>query len=125
MTSLSGRDVAVDQRLEVVASGGTLRKVTVTSAAGPLGGALSDDGTGWLASGRLEPGTSYAVKSVAEGSDGRRVVKTSRFATDDLTLDEQTYASVAPLDGETVGVGMPVIVTFDLPVTNRPPSRST
>ncbi len=119
MTSLRGRDVAVDQRLEVVASGGTLRKVTVTSAAGTLAGALSDDGTGWLASGRLEPGTAYAVKSVAERSDGRRVVKTSRFATDDLTLDEQTYASVAPLDGETVGVGMPVVVTFDIPVTNR------
>ena len=119
ITSLRGRDVAVDQRLEVVASGGTLRKVTVTSAAGTLAGALSDDGTGWLASGRLEPGTSYAVKSVAERSDGRRVVKTSRFATDDLTLDEQTYAAVAPLDGETVGVGMPVIVTFDIPVTNR------
>ncbi len=118
-TSLRGRDVAVDQRLEVVASGGTLRKVTVTSAAGPLAGSLTDDGTGWLASGRLEPGTSYNVKSVAERSDGRRVVKKSSFSTDDLTLDEQTYASVAPLDGETVGVGMPVIVTFDVPVTDR------
>jgi lipoprotein-anchoring transpeptidase ErfK/SrfK len=119
MTSLRGTDVAVDQRLEVVASGGTLRTVTVSSAAGPLSGALSDDGTGWLASGRLEPGTAYAVRSVAERSDGHRVVKTTRFATKDLTLDEQTYASVAPLDGETVGVGMPVIVTFDIPVTNR------
>jgi lipoprotein-anchoring transpeptidase ErfK/SrfK len=119
MTSLRGTDVAVDQRLEVVASGGTLRTVTVSSAAGPLRGALSDDGTGWLASGRLEPGTAYAVRSVAERSDGHRVVKTTRFATKDLTLDEQTYASVAPLDGETVGVGMPVIVTFDIPVTNR------
>ena len=37
----------------------------------------------------------------------------------DLTLDQQTYAAIAPLDGETVGVGMPVIVTFDLPVTDR------
>jgi lipoprotein-anchoring transpeptidase ErfK/SrfK len=119
MTSLRGTDVAVDQRLEVVASGGTLRKVIVSSAAGPLSGTLSDDGTGWLASGRLEPGTAYAVRSVAERSDGHRVVKTARFATKDLTLDEQTYASVAPLDGETVGVGMPVIVTFDIPVTNR------
>lgn len=118
-TSLRGRDVAVDQRLEVVASGGTLRKVTVSSPAGPLAGSLTDDSSSWLASGRLEPGTSYTVKSVAERSDGRRVVKKSSFSTDDLTLDEQTYASVAPLDGETVGVGMPVIVTFDVPVTDR------
>ncbi|MGH3331797.1 MAG: Ig-like domain-containing protein, partial [Nocardioidaceae bacterium] len=79
----------------------------------------TDDGSSWLARGRLEPGTSYSVRSVAERSDGSRVVKKRSFSTADLTLDEQTYASVAPLDGETVGVGMPVIVTFDVPVTDR------
>ncbi len=42
-----------------------------------------------------------------------------RETAQDLSLDQQTYASVAPLPGETVGVGMPVIVTFDVPVTNR------
>ncbi len=118
-TSLRGRDVAVDQRLEVIASGGTLRKVKVASEVGPLAGTLTDDGTGWLATGRLEPGTTYSVTSVAERSDGKRVVKKSSFSTDDLTLDEQTYASVAPLDGETVGVGMPVVVTFDIPVSDK------
>ncbi|MCQ8780236.1 Ig-like domain-containing protein, partial [Escherichia coli] len=41
------------------------------------------------------------------------------FTTTDLSLDQQTFASVAPLDGETVGVGMPVVVTFDVPVTDR------
>ncbi|HEX6149647.1 L,D-transpeptidase [Nocardioides sp.] len=118
-TSVRGRNVAVDQRVEVIASGGTLRKVAVTSPAGALPGKLTDNRTGWLASGRLEPGTSYAVKTVAERSDGERVVKKSSFSTEDLTLDEQTYASVAPLDGETVGIGMPVVVTFDVPVTDR------
>jgi lipoprotein-anchoring transpeptidase ErfK/SrfK len=46
-------------------------------------------------------------------------VRKQRFHTEDLTLDEQTYAAVAPLQGETVGVGMPVIVTFDVPVTDK------
>jgi len=41
------------------------------------------------------------------------------FTTEQLTLDQQTYASVAPLNGETVGVGMPVVVTFDVPVTDK------
>ncbi len=41
------------------------------------------------------------------------------FTTQPLTLDQQTYPSVAPLQGETVGVGMPVIVTFDIPVSDR------
>ena len=118
-TNLTGNDVAVDEMLKVRASGGTLRQVAVTSEAGKLAGKLASDGSSWAASGRLEPGQSYAVRTVAERSDGKRVVKTSTFGTDDLTLDEQTYASVAPLDGETVGVGMPVIVTFDVPVTDR------
>ena len=117
--NLSGTDVAVDQMLKVRAAGGTLRQVAVTSEAGRLAGALAKDGSSWAASGRLEPGQTYAVRAVAERSDGKRVVRRSTFETDDLTLDEQTYASVAPLDGETVGVGMPVIVTFDVPVTDR------
>jgi lipoprotein-anchoring transpeptidase ErfK/SrfK len=47
------------------------------------------------------------------------VRSTSSFTTEALTLDQQTYPSVAPLDGETVGVGMPVVVTFDIPVTDQ------
>jgi lipoprotein-anchoring transpeptidase ErfK/SrfK len=51
--------------------------------------------------------------------DGTQVSRTTRFTTRDLSLDQQTYPSVAPLPGETVGVGMPVIVTFDVPVADR------
>jgi len=119
ITSLTGDGVDVDALLKIKAAGGTLRQVEVTSAAGQLAGKLARDGSSWEASGRLEPGQAYDVRTVAERSDGKRVVRTSTFETDDLTLDEQTYASVAPLQGETVGVGMPVIVTFDVPVTDR------
>ncbi len=118
-TSLTGRQVAVDQTLEVSASGGRLRKVAVTSDAGPLAGSLARDGSSWTAGDRLEPGLGYDVRTVGERSDGKRVVETATFTTEDLTLAEQTYASVAPLEGETVGIGMPVIVTFDVPVTDR------
>jgi lipoprotein-anchoring transpeptidase ErfK/SrfK len=111
--------VPVDETVRVSAEGGSLTKVRVESPAGPLSGALSGDGTRWTADGRLEPGTDYVVHAVAERSDGKRVTRTSRFHTEDLTLAEQTYASVSPLQGETVGVGMPVIVTFDVPVTDR------
>jgi len=118
-TNLTGDGVDVDASLKIKAAGGTLRQVEVTSGAGQLAGKLAQDGTTWAASGRLEPGTAYDVRTVAERTDGKRVVRTSTFETDDLTLDEQTYASVAPLDGETVGVGMPVIVAFDVPVTDK------
>jgi lipoprotein-anchoring transpeptidase ErfK/SrfK len=114
-----GAAVPVDKTVQVSAEGGSLTRVRVESPAGPLSGELSGDGTRWTADGRLEPGTDYVVRAVAERSDGKRVTRTSRFRTEDLTLAEQTYASVSPLQGETVGVGMPVIVTFDVPVTDR------
>lgn len=118
-TNLTGAGVEVDNLLKVKAAGGTLRQVQVTSGAGRLAGTLAQDGTSWSATGRLEPGTAYDVRTVAERSDGKRVVRTSTFRTHELTLDDQTYASVAPLDGETVGVGMPVVVSFDVPVTDK------
>ncbi|MGZ6752437.1 MAG: L,D-transpeptidase [Nocardioides sp.] len=109
--------VPVDRTVTVDATGGTLRHVTLSSSAGDVPGALA--GGSWKASARLEPGTDYTVTAVAERSDGHQVTRTSHFSTQDLTLDQQTFASVAPLQDETVGVGMPVIVTFDVPVTDR------
>ena len=118
-TNVKSSDVPVDQQLEVTARDGSLTKVSVTSGAGPLAGKLSRDGSAWTATGRLEPGQQYVVRSVGEDSEGGRETRTDKFRTADLTLDEQTYPSVAPLGGETVGVGMPVIVNFDVPVTDK------
>ena len=112
-------DVRVDREVQLSATGGQLTSVKVTSPVGPLAGKLSKDKQSWVASGRLEPGVTYQIRYTGERSDGEKVVKNQRFRTEDLTLDEQTYASVAPLAGETVGVGMPVNVTFDVPVTDK------
>jgi lipoprotein-anchoring transpeptidase ErfK/SrfK len=111
--------VGVDKLVEVTATNGTLKKVRVTSGRGPLTGDLSDDGTTWTAGDRLEPGRAYRLRGVAVDSDGMTRSVQRTFSTPNLTLDQQTYASIAPLQGETVGVGMPVIVTFDVPVTDR------
>jgi lipoprotein-anchoring transpeptidase ErfK/SrfK len=113
------RDVAVDEELELSARGGTLDAVRVASSADTVRGELTSDGSGWAATDRFEPGTAYTVTTTASREDGSQVKRTLRFTTRDLTLDEQTYPSVAPLDDETVGVGMPVIVTFDLPVRDK------
>ncbi len=43
------RNVPVDTRLTVEADGGTLHKVAVTSAAGPVRGKLSGDQATWVA----------------------------------------------------------------------------
>jgi lipoprotein-anchoring transpeptidase ErfK/SrfK len=111
--------VPVDRQVTVSADGGELSSVTVRSAEGELPGEIAPDGSSWTATELLEPGTRYAIRAVATGEDGQEVTHRQRFTTVDLTLDQQTYPSVAPLGGETVGVGMPVIVTFDVPVTDK------
>jgi lipoprotein-anchoring transpeptidase ErfK/SrfK len=109
--------VPIDAPLTVSVEGGTLEGVEVTSAAGALAGKVA--GGSWTAKDRLEPGTDYVITASTTRSDGRSMERRRSFHTVDLTLDEQTYPAIAPLDGETVGVGMPVVVTFDLPVTDR------
>ena len=76
-------------------------------------------GSRWVASGLLEPGQPYHLVIKGLNEDGKASTVTRTFSTQNLTLDQQTYPSIAPLQGETVGVGMPVIVRFDLPVQNR------
>ena len=113
--------VPVDEVVELTAEDGTFEKVTVLF--GPrdrkLRGELSQDRTTWTSTQRLEPGARYRVRTVAVDDEGRTARERSVFRTDDLTLDQQTYPSIAPLQGETVGIGMPVIVTFDVAVTDK------
>lgn len=112
--------VTVDKFVEVTATGGTLTKVSVDPAEGEaVPGKVNTAGTSWLATARLEPGTTYTITAATVNSGGSAATDTSTFTTEDLALAEQTYASIAPLDGETVGVGMPVVVNFDIAVENR------
>ncbi|HEY3530326.1 MAG TPA: Ig-like domain-containing protein [Nocardioides sp.] len=111
--------VPVDRLVSVQADSGTLTAVTVSSKSGTVPGKMSADRKSWTAGALLEPGTTYTVHSEATIEGGKPITRTTRFRTAALTLDQQTYPSIAPLNGETVGVGMPVIVTFDVPVTDR------
>ena len=117
--SRDGEAQPVDKVVKVKAKDARLTSVTVTSEAGDLPGTLARNGSRWSADELLEPGSSYTVRAVAEGADGETIRRTTQFVTQALTLDDQTYPSVAPLAGETVGIAMPVVVTFDLPVADR------
>jgi len=111
--------VPVDKVVKVTAEHGTISDVVVRSKAGKVAGRLVADGTRWVSSSGLEPGVRYRVRATAKNGDGKQVENISSFTTQTLSLDQQTYPSVAPLQGETVGIGMPVIVTFDLPVSDK------
>lgn len=112
-------DVKVSMFVKVLAEDGTVSSAKLATADGSaeIAGRVTDNG--WRAGSRLEPGTAYRLTVSGTGEDGKPATVTRSFTTQALSLDQQTYPSVAPLQGETVGVGMPVIVTFDLPVKNR------
>lgn len=116
-------DVQVDKVVSVSASDGELTQVQMFSGRNVpknrVDGQLADGGDSWKATGTLEPDTTYRIVMKATDADGEAVTKRRSFTTQALTLDQQTFASIAPLDGATVGVGMPIIVNFDIPVTNK------
>jgi lipoprotein-anchoring transpeptidase ErfK/SrfK len=115
-------DVAVDTRVKASAEDGTLTKASLSykSKKGntiPVDGTLKD-GT-WTAGDLLEPGVKYTLELEAEDTSGQTTNQTQTFRTANLTLDDQIYVAVSPRDGGTVGIGLPVIVRFDLPVVDK------
>ena len=105
-----------DQPIVVNAITGTIGEVTVTSAGGQdVAGAISDDRQHWQSSGTLLPGTTYAVRATMTGSADTDPV-TSSISISTMDSAEQFRARISPRDGATVGVGMPILVTFSAPV---------
>ena len=116
------KNVAVDTRVTATASEGTLETVAFSFVSKKSGKTIDvpgklDNGT-WTAGDLLEPGVTYTVKMTAKDAAGETATKTNTFTTVPLTLDEQTYVKVTPESG-VVGIGMPVIITFDIPVTDK------
>jgi lipoprotein-anchoring transpeptidase ErfK/SrfK len=115
------KNVAVNTPVKVRVADGKLDDVVFKAhgSAKPIRGSFSADKTQWTAGSFLEPGTRYVVASRAANLDGSVAKSRRTFTTQDLGLDQQTYPSVSPLQKEVVGVGMPVIVKFDIPVKNK------
>jgi lipoprotein-anchoring transpeptidase ErfK/SrfK len=111
--------VSVDKLVHVTVHDGTLRNVRFAAGKQKVPGQLAHDQASWTASQRLEPGTTYHLSGTAVDADGLSKKISRSFRTIKLSLDQQTYPSIAPLGGDTVGVGMPIILRFDVPVTNK------
>lgn len=111
--------VKVNRSLRLDVTDGTFTTVTVSGKEGQVKGVLSEDKLSWQSTSRLQPGTTYRVRGVAVDEDGLRSVYAARFSTQALTLAQQTYPSFFPQPGATVGVGLPVIIRFDVPVKDH------
>lgn len=111
--------VAPANPLVVSAAGGRLTSVTVTPAgARPLAGKLDAAGTRWV-SAPLTFGTQYRIQAVGVGPDGvpgAPLDQTFRTVDPAETLDVE---SMRPSDGQTVGIAMPISITFGRDVVDR------
>ncbi|HZA02939.1 MAG TPA: Ig-like domain-containing protein, partial [Propionibacteriaceae bacterium] len=120
--------VTVDTLVKVTAKAGKLTKVKVdyryterdgSTTKGTLAGGLSKDKATWTAAERLEPAGTYTISMSGKNVVGQSSTTTSSFSTHRLTLDEQTYPSIQPFANSTVGIGMPVVLNFDVPVKDK------
>ncbi|GGO21097.1 hypothetical protein GCM10010116_42350 [Microbispora rosea subsp. aerata] len=118
ITPASGAAAPPEEGLVVRAEGGRLTSVLAFAGRDPVPGAFDRARTVWRSSWTLRPGTEYVVNAVATGPQSVTAQVAGRFRT--LTpRREVAVASVVPDDGETVGIGMPIIVTFTRPVEDR------
>jgi lipoprotein-anchoring transpeptidase ErfK/SrfK len=119
ITPVSGaRKVRPDKGVSVRAVSGVLDRVSVQGHGRAVDGVLSADRRTWHTRWALRPGTTYTVTAVARNAAGKATTVTSRFTT--MKAPSTIHVGdVTPMPGETVGVGMPIMVNFDRPVTSR------
>jgi lipoprotein-anchoring transpeptidase ErfK/SrfK len=107
--------VAPDTQVRVTASGGVLTGVTVAGGGWAVAGRFGPGGGSWSARWALRPGVSYTVTAVARNGSGAVTAEVTHFTTRRAARVLQV-SSVTPGSGETVGVGMPIIVDFNYEV---------
>lgn len=110
--------VNVTDPVIVRASNGRLVSVSVTGPKGPVRGTFDPQSRSWQAdSTALAFGSTYRVSAMAMDARGRDVELDASFTTVEPT--SLFTAQVLPAEGEPVGVGMPITVTFDRAIQNR------
>ncbi|GGV27737.1 hypothetical protein GCM10010182_58250 [Actinomadura cremea] len=110
--------VKPDGTIEVKVADGTLQKVTVQGEGSQITGKLSSDRSTWRSDRTMTPDTRYTVTAVA-ADEGKTQTATSSFSTLDPAQTLEITDVTPNLKGEEIGVGAPIIVSFNRPVQNR------
>ncbi|RBY86808.1 hypothetical protein DQ240_08355 [Blastococcus sp. TF02A-26] len=116
-------DVSPVVPLEITVADGELTEVVVTDGAGaPVPGSVADSAEDpavdvWTPDVELAYGSTYTLTASAEGADEDVVEQKATFTT--VTPGEVSTPDIGPLDGQTVGVGLPIRVYFDEPVVDQ------
>ncbi|MFE1499911.1 Ig-like domain-containing protein, partial [Streptomyces albidoflavus] len=111
-------DPAAGRPVTVTASGGTIAAVKVADAdGGALTGRTGAGGTRWVSDRRAAPGSSYTVEVTSRTADGEESTTRSSFTTPEP--ERVNKLTLAPGRNSTVGIGHPLSIVFDLPVTRK------
>jgi lipoprotein-anchoring transpeptidase ErfK/SrfK len=106
---------ALDEPVVVSVTGGTLTAVTLTATDGrQVRGEVT--AARWTSTGTLVPRTTYALAATAVGPDGQQATLSDTVRTG--APDQVLRATISP-NGRTVGVGRPVVVTFNQSVRRK------
>ncbi|MFE9448459.1 Ig-like domain-containing protein [Streptomyces sp. NPDC006739] len=111
--------VGVNDPVSVTVRAGKLTRVTMTAVAtgAEIPGTLSADGTSWRPNGPLQKATVYQVAAEAQDAKGRPASENATITT--VSPANDFIGHLSPMDGSTVGVGMPVEVAFDRAVADE------
>ena len=110
-------DASPSDGITVTAVKGTLTNVTVSTSGDAVSGRLAGDGKSWHSHGNLGVSQSYTVTAIGTAPSGEKIVKTSTFRT--LTPAQTFSTHIFEGYKQTYGVGMPIILTFSRPITNK------
>ena len=118
ITPASGsRSVKPQTGIAVKALGGKIVKVSVDTRGDPVTGILDSTATTWHSRWALDTATRFTVRATALDAEGRTVTATSTFRT--LTPQRTFSTQIFQGHNLTYGVGMPIILKFSRPITDR------
>ncbi|MEO7193732.1 MAG: Ig-like domain-containing protein [Pseudonocardiaceae bacterium] len=99
-------------------TGGMLQQVALTNSEGKaVAGTLSADQLSWLSTEPLGYGKTYTWSGSAVGPDHLTAPVTGSFTT--VEPRQQLHATLNIADGDTVGIGAPIILQFDGHVSDK------
>jgi len=103
--------------ISVKVTGGTITNVTAQADGQAVAGEKGAGGTSWHSRWALLTDTHYAVRATATDADGRSVTTHSTFTT--LAPTTTFSTTIFEGAGKTYGVGMPIILNFSAPITDK------
>jgi lipoprotein-anchoring transpeptidase ErfK/SrfK len=104
--------------ITVSATKGKVTNVTVAApGGGAVSGTLSSDGKTWHSTWTLAVSQRYTVTATGTDGSGQKITTTSSFRT--LAPASTFSTEIYEGSDQTYGVGMPIMLIFSQPITNR------